>query len=110
MRIALKKMVARLRQLNVCGHRFGMQFQFSKGKRAPANENFSTGIFIEERAAVIALQRQLFAADKRRTISNTNDEAVIALCCEKKLAEFLRYFLARQPNAKIVAVIRFAYR
>ena len=35
--------------------------------------------------------------------------AVIALC-EKKLAEFLRNFLAKQPNVKAVPVISFAYK
>jgi hypothetical protein len=37
-----------------------------------------------------------------------NDEVVIALC-EKKLAEFLRNFLAKQPNVDIIPSIRIAY-
>ena len=69
----------------------------------------STGFFIDEQAAVIGLQRQLFAVAKRRAVTIRNDEAVIALC-EKKLAEFLRSFLAAQPNVKSVPVIRFAYK
>jgi hypothetical protein len=69
----------------------------------------STGIFIDEQAAVIALQRQLSSVAKRRAVAIKNDEAVIALC-EKKLAEFLRGFLAKQPNVKAVPAIRFAYK
>jgi ribosome-binding factor A len=37
------------------------------------------------------------------------EEAVIALC-ERKLGEFLRDFLAKQPNVRAIPTITFAYR
>ncbi len=74
-----------------------------------AHEIPSTGVFIDEQAAVIALQQQLYGVARRRAVALRNDEAVIALC-EKKLAEFLRDFLAKQPNVGVVPVIRIAYR
>jgi hypothetical protein len=73
-----------------------------------AHEIPSTGIFIDEKAAVIALQQQLFALAKRHAVQIQRDEAVIALC-EKKFAEFLHDFLEKQPNVKVVPAIKFAY-
>lgn len=69
----------------------------------------SKGILIDEKAAVISLQQQLFGIAKSRANVLKNDEAVIALC-EKKLAEFLRDFLAKQPDVRVVPVIKFAYK
>jgi hypothetical protein len=68
----------------------------------------STGLLIDEKAAVIALQQQLFGLAKRHAVQIQRDEAVVALC-EKKLAEFLHDFLAKQPNVKVVPAIKFAY-
>ena len=69
----------------------------------------STGIFIDEKAAVIALQQQLFGLAKKQAGQIQRDEAVTAVC-EKKLAEFLHDFLAKQPNVKAVPAIKFAYK
>jgi len=103
-------------RFSISGDRSGITITLSKPElvASPAvnilsHEIPSTGVFIDEQAAVIALQQQLFAVAKRRAVTIKNDEAVIALC-EKKLAEFLRDFLAKQPDVKVVPVIRFAYK
>ena len=64
--------------------------------------------FIDEKAAVIALQQQLHAIALKNAKTIQKDEAVIALC-EKKLGEFLRDFLAKQPNVKVIPAISFVY-
>jgi hypothetical protein len=69
----------------------------------------ASGIFIDEQEAVITLQEQLFNMAKTHANDLKNDEAVIALC-EKKLADFLRDFLAKQPNVRVIPVIKFAYK
>lgn len=69
----------------------------------------SRGFRIDEKAAVIALQQQLFGVAKSRAESLKNDEAMIALC-EKKLGEFLHDFLAKQPNVRVIPVVKFAYK
>lgn len=66
-------------------------------------------IFINTQAAVIYLQQQLYPIAQSRARSIQSDEAVIALC-EKKFGEFLRDFLAKQPNVKTVPAIKFAYK
>jgi hypothetical protein len=103
-------------RFSVSGDKSGITVTLSKPElvASPAvnilsHEVPSTGMFIDEQAAVIALQRQLFSVAKRRAATIKNDEAVVALC-EKKLADFLRGFLAAQPNVKVVPVIRFAYK
>lgn len=69
----------------------------------------STSVFIDEKAAVIALQQTLFWVAKRRASALKNDPAVVALC-EKKLEEFLRGFLARQRLVGAIPAVRFVYR
>ena len=69
----------------------------------------STSVFIDEKSAIIQLQQQLPAIAKRHANEIKNEEAVIALC-EKKLSEFLRDFLSRQPNVGVVPVIKFVYK
>ena len=64
--------------------------------------------FIDEKAAVIALQQQLHDLALKNAKAIEKDEAVIALC-EKKLGEFLRDFLAKQPNVKVIPAISFVY-
>ncbi len=64
--------------------------------------------FIDEKAAVIALQQQLHAIALKNAKAIEKDEAVIALC-EKKLGEFLRDFLAKQPNVRVIPAISFVY-
>ena len=101
---------------SISGNRDGITVTLSKPElvASPAvnilsHEIPSTGIFIDEKAAVIALQQQLFGVAKKHATQIQRDEAVIALC-EKKLAEFLHDFLAKQPNVKVVPAIKFAYK
>ena len=58
---------------------------------------------------MIALQQQLITAAQKQGDAIKMEEAVIALC-ERKLGEFLRDFLAKQPNVRSVPMITFAYR
>ena len=65
------------------------------------------GLLIDEKAQVIALQQRLITAAAKQGDAIKAEEAVIALC-ERKLGEFLRDFLAKQPNVRSVPVIKFA--
>jgi hypothetical protein len=67
------------------------------------------GLLIDEKEQVIALQQQLTIAAEKQGNAISMEEAVIALC-ERKLGEFLRDFLAKQPNVRAVPMIKFAYR
>lgn len=69
----------------------------------------SKGFLTDEKEAVIALQQQLHIVAKKHGYEVKKEEAVIALC-EKKLGEFLRDFLSKQPNVKIVPAIKFVYK
>lgn len=69
----------------------------------------SKGFMIDEKTAVIELQKQLNQVAQKRGQEIVTEEAVAALC-EKKLAGFLVEFLSRQSNVKIVPAIRFAYQ
>ena len=67
------------------------------------------GLLIDEKEQVIALQQRLITAAEKQGDAIKKEEAVIALC-ERKLGEFLRDFLAKQPNVRAVPMITFAYR
>jgi hypothetical protein len=67
------------------------------------------GLLIDEKEQVIALQQQLTIAAEKQGNAISMEEAVIALC-ERKLGEFLRDFLAKQPNVRALPMITFAYR
>jgi hypothetical protein len=67
------------------------------------------GLLIDEKEQVIALQQHLTIAAEKQGNAISMEEAVIALC-ERKLGEFLRDFLAKQPNVRAVPMITFAYR
>ena len=69
----------------------------------------SKGGFIDEQAAVISLQEKLFNVAEKRALEIQREETVSALC-EKKLGDFLRDFLARLPNVRVVPVIKFTYK
>ena len=69
----------------------------------------STGVLVDEKAAVIAVQQQLFATAKKKANEVRKDEAVIALC-ERRLTEFLRDFLSKQPGVKTVPAITVVYK
>jgi len=69
----------------------------------------SKGLFIDEQEVVILLQQQLAGVAQNQGNNIKKEEAVIALC-EKKLGEFLRDFLAKQSNVRIVPTIKFVYQ
>ena len=103
-------------RFTVEGDRNGITITLSKPQlvASPAvnilsHEIPSTSVFIDEQAAVIALQQRLFWVAKRRAFALQNDPAVVALC-EKKLEEFLRGFLARQRFVGAIPAVRFVYR
>jgi hypothetical protein len=68
----------------------------------------SKGMLIDEKSAVIELQQQLHQVAEKKGQDIAAEEAVIALC-EKSLAAFLRDFLSKQPNVKMVPPIQFKY-
>lgn len=68
----------------------------------------SKGMLIDEKSAVIALQQQLHQVAEKKGEDIAAEEAVIALC-EKSLTAFLRDFLSKQPNVKIVPAITIKY-
>lgn len=69
----------------------------------------SSGFFIDEQAEIIELHKQLTTVVNNRAKDIQQEEAIKALC-EKKLGDFLRDFLSRQPNVRGVPVIKFAYK
>ena len=77
--------------------------------RAISHEIPGKGLLIDEKEQVIALQQRLITAAQKQGDAIKMEEAVIALC-ERKLGEFLRDFLAKQPNVRAVPMITFAYR
>ena len=56
---------------------------------------------------MIALRQRLITAAAKQGDAIKAEEAVIALC-ERKLGEFLRNFLAKQPYVRAVPMIKFA--
>ena len=76
---------------------------------AISHEVASKGLLIDEKEHVIALQQQLTRIAEKQGDAVKKEEAVIALC-ERKLGEFLRDFLSKQPNVRSVPTITFAYR
>lgn len=69
----------------------------------------SKGILIDEKEALLELQQELPTIAQNHSKAIQKDEAVIALC-EKKLGEFLRDFLSKQPNVRVIPTIKFAYK
>lgn len=67
------------------------------------------GMFTDEKAAALKLHEQAAATALRQGKELAQDPAVIALC-EKKLIEFLRSFLAKQPGVTKIPDIRVVYR
>ena len=68
----------------------------------------SGGLFTDEKAAVIDLYAQAARQAQAQGERLAAEPAVVALC-EKKLTEFLRDFLAKQPGVTVVPHIRIAY-
>lgn len=68
----------------------------------------STGLLVKEEQAALELMKRLPNDYVARGTVLASDEAIKALC-EKKLAEFLRNFLAKQPGVSVVPDITVAY-
>ena len=73
------------------------------------HEVLSSGLWTHEKDAVISIHQRLpgFAQSKGQLMAN--DEAIRALC-EKKLVEFLRDFIGKQPGVKQVPAITVVYK
>ena len=72
------------------------------------HEIASKGVLIDEKQAVITLQQSLDEVTKKRAAEIQKEEAVIALC-EKKLIEFMRDFIGKQPNVMFAPPIKITY-
>ena len=83
------------------------EFVSSPAIGAISHEIPGKGLLIDEKAQVIAVQQQLITAAAKQGDAIKMEEAVIALC-ERKLGEFLRDFLAKQPNVRAVPMIKLA--
>ena len=81
----------------------------SPSVRILSHEIPSAGFFVDEKSEIIQLQRQLLTVAQNRAKEIQQEEAIKALC-EKKLGEFLRDFLSRQPNVRTVPIIKFSYK
>ena len=68
-----------------------------------------TSMLIDEKTAVIKLQQRLFPIAMKQANDIKNEEAIKALC-EKKLTEFLRDLLSKQPGVSSVPTIKIAYK
>ena len=73
-----------------------------------SNETASKGMLTDEKSATIALQQKLYDVAVRSGKAVKSEEPIIALC-EKKLGEFLRDFISKQPGVKSVPAIKFKY-
>jgi hypothetical protein len=76
----------------------------------PANfEIPDKGYFVDEKAAIIAIHHRLPGIARAKGLTMAQDAEIRAVC-EKKLLEFLREFLGKQPGVKQVPAITVAYR
>ncbi len=73
------------------------------------HEVMSMGLLTDERTAVIHIQQRLPAIALAKGQAMALEEPVSA-ACEKKLVEFLRDFLSKQPGVKQVPTITVAYK
>lgn len=67
------------------------------------------GVLTDEKGAALKLQQEAAANALRQGQSMATDAAIVALC-EKKLIEFLRSFLQKQPGVSVVPFISVVYR
>ena len=103
-------------RFSLTGNRNGITITLSKPElvASPAitrlsHEIPSTGIFIDEQAAVIHLQERLYPTILYRS-KDIQQEAAVQVLCEKRLADFLRDVLSRQPNFGVIPAITFEYK
>jgi hypothetical protein len=68
----------------------------------------SGGLLTDEKAAALRMFAQAAKLSQIRGRQLASEPAIVALC-EKQLAQFLRDFLRKQPDVKIVPEIRIVY-
>ena len=69
----------------------------------------SRGLLTDEKGAVIAIQKRLPGIAQTKGLAMAQEEPIRAIC-EKKLVEFLRDFLGKQPGVKHVPAITVVYK
>ena len=69
----------------------------------------SGGLFTDEKLAIIELQQEAAVRVRQQGLDMAKQPAIAALC-EKRLIEFLRDFLARQPGVQVVPQITVLYK
>ena len=69
----------------------------------------STGVFTDEKTAVINIHQRLPAIALKNGLAMAQEEPIRAVC-EKKLIEFLRDFIGKQPGVKQVPSITVVYK
>jgi hypothetical protein len=73
------------------------------------HEILEKGFLTDEKEAVILLQQRLPAIAQSKGLAMAQEESIRALC-EKKLADFLRDFMGKQPGVQRVPTIAVVYR
>ena len=81
----------------------------SPAVRPVSYEIASTGLLTDEKGAIIAVQQRLPAIADAKGQAMALEEPIRAVC-EKKLVEFLRDFLGKQPGVKYVPAITVVYK
>ena len=69
----------------------------------------ASGVVTDEKAVALKLQGEAAGIALRQGQAMAKDAAIVALC-EKKLVEFLRSFLQKQPGVLVVPFINVVYR
>jgi hypothetical protein len=69
----------------------------------------SIGLLTDEKGAIISIQQRLPAVAQAKGHAMAQEEPIRAIC-EKKLVEFLRDFLGKQPGVKHVPAITVVYK
>lgn len=72
-------------------------------------EILSKGIWTDEKVAIIEIHQRLQAIAQKKGLAMAQVEPIRA-ACEKKLVEFLRDFIGKQPGVKQVPAITVAYK
>jgi hypothetical protein len=73
------------------------------------HEILSVGFLTDEKLAVIELQQDAAKRTKQQGLDMAKQPAIAALC-EKRLIEFLRDFLTKQPGVQVVPQIAVVYK
>ena len=69
----------------------------------------SKGLWTDEKVAIIEIQQRIQAVAQKNGLAMALEEPIRAIC-EKKLVEFLRDFIGKQPGVKQVPTITVVYK